>query len=296
MPRPTSHPPPNDRITREDDTDVRILISADMEGVTGVTFPDDVEPGSPRWAYHRVLFTGDVNAAVRGFFDAGATEVLVNDAHADKRNLLLDQLDRRASMLIGTHKAWSMMEGIDRGYDAVAFVGYHAGAGQQGVLSHTYLPNMITGVWLNGAPCSEGYMNAALAHEFGVPVVLVTGDDCAIEDAKTYAPDAELVAVKECVDRYTAICLPPARTSELIQDAAAASLSPLPTAPAVEGPYRYEIEFDATHPVVMTTAIPEVEQSGTRRVSFELPTMKQAIRCFRAVTALADGSMENTYG
>ncbi len=275
---------------------MRVLISADMEGVTGVTFPDDVEPGNPRWTHHRSLFTGDVNAAVAGFFDAGASEVLVNDAHADKRNLLLDALDERARLLIGTHKPWSMMEGIDRGYDAVAFVGYHAGAGQQGVLSHTYLPNMITGVWLNGEPCSEGYMNAALAHEFGVPVVLVTGDDCAVEDANSYAPSAQLVEVKECVDRYTAICLPPARTAELIRSAAAAALDPLPAPEPLTAPYRYEVEFDATHPVVMTTAIPDVEQIGLRRIAFELPTMKLAIRCFRAVTALADGSMERSYG
>jgi D-amino peptidase len=275
---------------------MRILISADMEGVTGVTFPDDVEPGNPRWVHHRELFTGDVNAAIRGFFDAGAGEVLVNDAHADKRNLVLDHIDERASVLIGTHGPWSMMEGIDRGYDAVAFVGYHAGAGQQGVLSHTYLPNMITGVWLNGAPCSEGYMNAALAHEFGIPVVLVTGDDCAVDDAKTYAPGAQLVAVKQCVDRYTAICLPPARTSALIQEAAARSLAPLPDATALPAPYRYEVEFDATHPVAMTTAIPDVEQIGPRRIAFELPSMRLAIRCFRAVTALADGSMERNYG
>ena len=275
---------------------MRVLISADMEGVTGVTFPDDVEPGHPRWSDHRGLFTGDVNAAIAGFFDAGAEEVLVNDAHADKRNLLLPELDTRANLLIGTHKPWSMMEGIDRGYDVVAFVGYHAGAGQQGVLSHTYLPNMITGVWLNGAPCSEGYMNAALAHEFGVPVVLVTGDDCAIEDARTYAPDAQLVAVKECVDRYTAICLPPARTAELIRAGAAAALTTVPSSDPLPAPYRYEVEFDATHPVVMCTAIPDVEQTGPRRVAFELPSMKQAIRCFRAVTALADGSMEKTYG
>jgi D-amino peptidase len=139
-------------------------------------------------------------------------------------------------------------------------------------------------------------MNAALAYEFGVPVVLVTGDDCAIEDAKSYAPSAKFVAVKECVDRYTAICLPPQRTAELIHDAAAAALDPLPDVAPTSGPYRYEIEFDATHPVVMTTAIPDVEQVGPRRVAFELPTMQLAIRCFRAVTALADGSMENSYG
>ncbi len=275
---------------------MRVLISADMEGVTGVTFPDDVEPGSSRWSYHRPLFTGDVNAAVAGFFDAGAEEVLVNEAHADKRNLLLDAIDPRARVLIGTHKPWSMMEGIDRGYDAVAFVGYHAGAGQQGVLSHTYLPNTITGVWLNGAPCSEGYMNAALAREFGVPVVLVTGDDRAVEDARSYAPDAAAVAVKECVDRYTAICLPPARTAELIHAAAAGALDPLPAVPEASGPFRYEIEFDATHPVALTTAVPEVEQIGTRRVAFELPTMRLAIRCFRAVTVLADGGVEKNYG
>ncbi|MDQ2958651.1 MAG: M55 family metallopeptidase [Actinomycetota bacterium] len=275
---------------------MRVLISADMEGVTGVTFPDDVEPGTARWAYHRRLFTGDVNAAIRGFFNAGATEVLVNEAHADKRNLLLDEIDVRASVLIGTHKPWSMMEGIDRGYQAVGFVGYHAAAGEQGVLSHTYLPNTITGVWLNGAICSEGYMNAALAYEFGVPVVLVTGDDRAIADARSYAPAAALVAVKECVDRYTAICLPPARTAELIQAGAAAGLADLPPVVPLPGPYRYEIEFDATHPVAMTTAIPDVEQVGPRRVAFELPTMKLAIRCFRAVTALADGSVEKSYG
>ncbi|GAB2476975.1 M55 family metallopeptidase [Jatrophihabitans fulvus] len=275
---------------------MRVLVSADMEGVTGVTWPDDVEPGNPRWEYHRQFFTDDVNAAVQGFFDAGATEVLVNEAHSTQRNLLRDRLDARAALLTGRHKPWSMMEGIDRGYDAVAFVGYHAGAGQQGVLAHTYLPGTITGVWLNGAPCSEGYMNAALAAEFGVPVVLVTGDDRACDDARTYAPDAALVAVKECVDRYTAICHAPERTSAWIRDAAAGALDPLPAVPSSSGPWRYEVEFDSTNPVVLCTGIPDVEQVDVRRVAWELPTMKQAIRCFRAVTALASGSTEHTYG
>jgi D-amino peptidase len=242
------------------------------------------------------LFTGDVNAAIDGFFAAGATEVLVTDAHWNKRNLLLDRLDARAELLIGTHNALGMMEGIDRGFDAVAFVGYHAGAGQRGVLSHTYLPNTITGVWLNGAPCSEGYMNSAVAAEFGAPVVLVTGDDCAVEDAASYAPDARTVAVKRCVDRYTAICLPPARSFELIRAAAAGALDPLPAPGARAASYRYEIEFDATHPVVMTTAIPGVEALGPRRVGFELPTMAAAARCFRAVTAIASDSVEDAYG
>lgn len=275
---------------------MRVLISADMEGVTGVTWPDDCEPGNPRWEYHRTFFTDDVNAAVEGFAAAGATEILVNEAHATQRNLLRDRLDARADLLTGRHKPWSMMQGIERGPDAVAFVGYHAAAGEQGVLAHTYLPNMITGVWLNGAVCSEGYMNAALAAEFGVPVVLVTGDDRACDDARGYAPDAALVAVKECVDRYAAICYPPERTYALIRDAAAGALAPLPAVRPLTAPFRYEVEFDSTNPVVMCTAIPDVEQVGTRRVAWESPTMKQAIRCFRAVTALASGSEESFYG
>jgi D-amino peptidase len=126
--------------------------------------------------------------------------------------------------------------------------------------------------------------------------VLVTGDDLTINDAKTYAPQAQFVAVKTCVDRYSAICLPPARTAAMITAAAAASLDPLPSAPESNGPFRYVLEFDATNPVNLVTGIPGVEQIAERRVAFELPTMRAAIRCFRAVTALASGSVEKTYG
>lgn len=275
---------------------MRVLISADMEGVTGVTYPDDVRPDSPRWQYHRAMFMSDVNAAIDGYFSAGATDVLVNESHASQHNLLIDQLDERASVLIGWHKPWSMMEGIDRSYDVMAFVGYHAAAGEQGVLSHTYLGNTITRIWLNGEICSEGYMNAQVAAEFGVPIVLVTGDDLTCADAKRYAPGAQLVAVKECVDRYSAICLPPARTAQMIRAAAAASLSDVPTVSAPSGPFRYELEFDATQPVNLVTGIPGVQQTGTRRIAFELPTMKEAARCFRAVTAIAGGSVQPDYG
>jgi D-amino peptidase len=275
---------------------MRVLISADMEGVTGVTCPDDVRPGSPRWEYFRVLLTADVNAAVAGFLEAGATEIIVNEAHASKRNLLLDRLDQRSVAIIGTHKPFGMMEGIDSGMDAVAFVGYHAGAGQQGVLSHTYLGTTVLDVRVNGEHASEGRMNALLAAEFGVPVVLVTGDDLTCADAAKWAPAAKRVAVKQCVDRYTAVCLPPARTAELIRQAAAACLGSLATDDWPGGPFTYEVVFDAEQAVGAATAIPCVERTEARTVSFTLPTMAQAIRCFRAVTVLAAASVEQGYG
>ncbi|KND40108.1 M55 family metallopeptidase, partial [Streptomyces stelliscabiei] len=112
---------------------MKILISADMEGATGVTWPADVLPGTPQWERCRAMFTSDVNAAVLGFLDGGADEVLINEAHWTMRNLLLEELDERAQMLTGRHKALSMVEGVQHGdVDGIAFVGYHAGAGMEG--------------------------------------------------------------------------------------------------------------------------------------------------------------------
>ncbi|MFF7680997.1 M55 family metallopeptidase [Actinacidiphila glaucinigra] len=279
---------------------MKVLISADMEGVTGVTFPDDCEPGHARWEYNRRFLTADVNAAVAGFAAAGATEILVNEAHADQRNLLLDRLDKRATLLIGTHKPLGMMEGIDRSPDAVAFVGYHTGAGQPGVLAHTYLPNTITAVRINGEPASEGRMNALLADEYGVPVVLVTGDDLCCEDALGWAPHAAHAVVKTCVDRYSAICLPPEVSGPRITEAAREGLASLPAgirpaAPPAAG-YTYEVSFDAAHLAPAASYIPGVVQTDPLTVRFTLPTMYEAIRCFRALTRVVTSAVENCYG
>ncbi|MEU1599341.1 M55 family metallopeptidase [Streptomyces sp. NPDC005708] len=279
---------------------MKVLISADMEGVTGVTFPDDCEPGHARWEYNRQFLTADVNAAIAGFAAAGATEILVNEAHADQRNLLLDRLDKRATLLIGTHKPLGMMEGIDHSPDAVAFVGYHTGAGQPGVLAHTYLPNTITAVRINGEPASEGRMNALLADEYGVPVVLVTGDDLCCEDARGWAPHAAHAVVKTCVDRYSAICLPPDVSAARITEAAREGLTSLPAsirpaAPPAEG-YTYEVSFDAAHLAPAASYIPGVVQTDPLTVRFTLPTMYEAIRCFRALTRVVTSAVENCYG
>jgi len=275
---------------------VKVLISADMEGATGVTCPDDCEPGHWRWQYHRRLLTGDVNAAVAGFAEAGATEILVNEAHADQRNLLLDELDERATLLIGNHKPLGMMEGIDRSPHAVAFVGYHTGAGELGVLAHTYLPNTITAVRINGESASEGRMNALLAAEFGVPVVLVTGDDLTCADAQKFAPSAVGVAVKTCVDRYSAICLPPKLSAAAITEGARHALGTSLALSAVAEQYTFEVSFDAAHLAPLVTHIPGVERVGDLSVRYTLPSMYEAARCFRALTRVASSGVEHTYG
>jgi D-amino peptidase len=275
---------------------MRILVSADMEGATGVTCGADVVPGTEQWQRFRRLFTGDVNACAAGLFDGGATDVLVNEAHSSQRNLLLEDLDERCRMLTGRHKPLSMMQGVDSGVDGVVFLGYHAGAGARGVLAHTYLENSIVGVWLDGVAAGEGTLNAALAAEHGVPVLLVSGDDLACADAELYAPDAVRVAVKEHVSRYAAICLPPARTAGLLAVGARAAMAKAGRRAGAVGGHRIEVEFDAAHLADAAAVVPTVELVDVRRISFEAASMTAAMKAFKTVTAIAAGAAEGIYG
>ncbi|MCX4458136.1 M55 family metallopeptidase [Streptomyces sp. NBC_01340] len=277
---------------------MKILISADMEGATGVTWPADVLPGTPQWERCRSMFTSDVNAAVLGFFDGGADQVLINEAHWSMRNLLLERLDERAELLIGRHKTLSMVEGVQHGdIDGIAFVGYHTGAGTEGVLAHTYLANSITGVWVNDVRASEGLLNSHVVAEFGVPVVLVTGDDLTCEDALGYAPEALKVAVKDHVSRYAAVCRTPARTAADIRAAAkeAAALA-VRQEPLVGGPFTVALEFDAEHLSMAATVVPGVRRIGERKVAYTNDTMYEGIRTFKAVTTIVSAAVEEQYG
>lgn len=267
-----------------------------MEGATGVTCPDDVRPGTPQFERFRRLFTGDVEAVCQGLFDAGVAEVTVNEAHSTMRNLLIEELDPRVRLLTGHHKRFGMMEGIALNPDLVAFVGYHAGPGEPGVLSHTFTGSEIFAVTLNGRAMTEGYLNCLLAAEHGARLVLVSGDDLTCADAADYAPAAQRVAVKEAVDRYTALCLTPARTASLLRSAAAAGAktAEVPTLP--RGPYRIEITFTGTSSAAMAACVPTVDRLGPRTVAFTKDTVAELYPCFRVVTKIGAGAAEPVYG
>ncbi|HKR70737.1 MAG TPA: M55 family metallopeptidase [Streptosporangiaceae bacterium] len=277
---------------------MKILISADMEGATGVTWPADVEPGTEQWQRCRRMFTSDVNAAVAGCYEGGATSILINEAHATMRNLLLEELDPRAVMLTGRHKDLSMVEGIQHNdVDGVAFVGYHAAAGAEGVLAHTYLANSITAIVLNGERASEGLLNSYVAAEYGVPIVLVTGDDRTCADAKGYAPGVPAVAVKDCVSRYAAVCRPPEVTAEAIRSGARDGMKLAGrVAPASEVQFSVEIEVDAAQLAQSAAIVPTVRRTGDRTVAFESPTAYEMVRCFKVVCTMISAAMEEHYG
>jgi D-amino peptidase len=257
-----------------------------------------VDPGTDEWQRCRRMFTSDVNAAVVGFLEAGADTVVINEAHSTMRNLLLEELDERAVMLTGRHKDLSMVEGIQHGdIDGVAFVGYHAAAGAEGVLAHTYLANSITAVRLNGARASEGLLNAHVAGQYGTPVILITGDDRTCADAAGYAPDAPAVAVKDCVSRYAAYCRPPAVTSAAIRKAAADAVRlAIRTEPRPADELRVEVEVDAAQLAQAAAIVPGVRRTGDRTVEYDSTSAYQMIRTFKTVCTMITAAMEEKFG
>jgi D-amino peptidase len=166
---------------------MRVFVSVDMEGVAGVATLDQVLRGGSGYPRAQELMTEEANAAIRGAYAGGATEVLVNDSHGTMDNLFHDQLDPRARVVFGAPRPSCMVQGLTRNDDLAVFIGYHAAAGAEGVLSHTFSSN-FTEVRVNGQPVTEAEVNGLYAASYGVPIGVVTGDDqiCAVA-AKAFA-------------------------------------------------------------------------------------------------------------
>lgn len=204
--------------------EVRVYISADMEGITGLVDADDVQADGRDYERGRAMMTQDVNAAVGGALAGGATRVLVNDAHSAMRNLLVDQLHPAAALVRGRPKPMGMLEGLDERHAATLCVGYHARAGQLGVLSHSYFGHEIEDMWLDGRPVGEIGFAHATAAALGAPVAMLSGDDVACAEARAWAADAEppvrTAVVKYARDRFAAELLPVAVAHAAIAEAA----------------------------------------------------------------------------
>src|SRR5690606_19634368 len=128
---------------------MKILISVDIEGVAGVTHAEQVRTGNPEYERARAWMTAEADAAIRGAFEGGASEVRVNDSHGGFRNLLLDRLDERAQVITGKPRNLGMVAGVE-GCDAVFMIGYHSGAGRFGILAHTINSFAFRRISVNG--------------------------------------------------------------------------------------------------------------------------------------------------
>ena len=268
---------------------MKVFISVDMEGVSGITDPEDVLPDGADYQRGRVFMTGDANAAILGAYDGGADEVLVNDSHWIMRNLLLERLDPRARTIKGFHKSLCMVQGLDESYDGAVFVGYHACAGTEGgVLNHTLLGKEIQNVYLNGEPTGETRLNAAFAGHFGVPVMVVAGDAAVCAEAERFLGGVQTVAVKDGIDKFSANCLHPEVAQAQIREATARAVASRDrfTPYRLSPPYRLGIEWNSTTIAATCALIPGVQLTAPRSVEFVTQDYPELMRVLVAMLLL----------
>lgn len=260
----------------------KVYISVDMEGISGISGDDQVNAGAGEYGRSRKLMAEDLNAAVRGALEAGATDILVNDSHGGQRNLLPEDVHASVRLISHSFKRHGMMEGLDETFDAAIFVGYHAKAdAPRGLFAHTG-SGVVRDLQINGRSVGEGGMNAALAAWFGVPVVMVTGDDTAVAEVKESVPTVRGVVVKRAINMRAVELKPLQQARQEIQQAAREAVSAAKKpAPQRSGPFRVLMRFrNFTIPEVLT-AFKEIEAVAPDTLAFTRETMPEAYRLIR---------------
>lgn len=271
---------------------MKVYLSFDFEGVAGVVDWSQCRPGDGA-AYELGcrLVLGEVNAAIDGALAAGATEVLVNDAHGAMHNLDPAALAGRASYVSGRHKPLYMMQGLDESFDVVFFVGYHGSiSGASSALSHTYNPEVFSEARINGEPVGESGINALVAQHHGVPIGLVTGDVVAQEETAPFAPSAIRVVTKQSVTRFAATNVHPETARELIHDGAleatrragAEELDP----PDIATPVRLDLSVQTADMAEVGSWVKGAERVDTRTIRIEADDLLACFRSFVAVNYL----------
>lgn len=269
---------------------MKVWISCDMEGVAGIVDWDQCRPGGDSYALGCALLLDEVNSAIAGAVDGGATGVVVNDSHSRMANLDPRLLVGGAQYLSGRHKPRYMMEGLDETVDAVFFVGYHGSiSGEPSTLSHTYNPEVISRATLNGVEVGESGINALVVEHLGVPIVLVTGDAVTHRQTAPFAPDAVSVTTKTSITRFSAQSLHPSRSCELIRDGAAVALGVAAAGarlPGLPRPSTLELELQTGDMAEVATWAKGVERSGERSVTIAGDDLLRVYDAFVAVTYL----------
>jgi D-amino peptidase len=249
----------------------KIYISADMEGVVGAVTGDQLGPSGFEYERARRWMTEEVNAAIRGARAAGATEILVSDSHGNGQNLLLDELPEDVRVIRSWPRPLSMMAGIDETFDGAIFIGYHTSTDNStGVRAHTMSSARLTSVKLNGVPVPETGINAAIAGYFGVPVIMISGDDAIAEEATALLGDIETAVVKEAYGFHAAETLMPAAAYRLIEETVARAVSRIGEFSPWDlgGPVELEVSFKHYRPVEALEYLEIVERIDSHTIRY----------------------------
>jgi D-amino peptidase len=250
---------------------VKVYISVDMEGVAGVVTADQLLPSGFEYERFREFMTQETLAAIQGARDAGATEFVVSDSHGNQENLLIEQFPPDVTIIRSSPRPLGMMEGIDSSFAAAVFIGYHASTtSPAGVRAHTFSSAYLAGVQLNGIYMDEAGVNAAIAGEFGVPVVAISGDNVAVAEAQHIIGPMEGAVVKRAISFHAAATMTPQAAQALIRDKVKAGvgrrseLRPYMMKP----PIHLGLTFKNYRPAEALAYLPFVQRTNSHSIEF----------------------------
>ncbi|MGB9833535.1 MAG: M55 family metallopeptidase [bacterium] len=270
---------------------MKVYISADLEGISGMVSWDQMKEDTPEYAKAVELMLKEVNAAVEGAVKGGASEVLVNDSHGYMRNLPIEGLHPKANLISGFIKPLSMVQGAE-GADLAFFIGYHAGVGTRAsICDHSYSSGSVFRLSINGKDFSETAINAAVCGHFGVPVGLVTGDQETVNQARVILPGVLTVATKVGITRFAASCRHPLEVRKEIEEKAQAALIKFKEGGfqpfLVETPVTMEITFMQTAKADVAELLPGTERLDGRTLIYRGKDILEVYRALQALLFLA---------
>jgi len=267
---------------------LKIYISADMEGVVGAVTAEQLGPDGFEYSRFRKFMTAEVNAAINAARDAGAAEILVSDSHGNGQNLLIEELPDDVKIVRSWPRELGMMQGIDESFDGVIFIGYHSSTtNTRGVRAHTMSSANITSLKLNGIPMSEGSMNAAIAGHFGVPVIMVSGDDAAVAENRAVIGDIEGAVVKWAESFHSATTLTPEAAYEVIASTTRSAIGRINRFEpfVLDTPIKIELSLKHYRPVELLAYLPGFERLDSHTIGY---TAKDIIEASRFLAFVLD--------
>jgi len=270
---------------------MKILLSCDMEGISGVVDWNHVDPPHREYERFRRIMTGDVNAAVRGTFDAGADEVIVTDGHDGGRNILIEELDPRVALNGGSPSPLAIVQGADLRPDAAMLIGFHARYGApDAVLCHTW-SGVTRNLWLNDVLVGETGLVAAVCGHFGVPVIMISGDDKVCTEATDLLGRLETAVVKRSLGRFAAECLPLESARKAIYDASVRAVTLLragdvPTAYRLSVPVTLRLELMESAMLPRVENVPGTQKLDDTHVEYIGKNILEAFQVFREYNRL----------
>jgi D-amino peptidase len=251
---------------------MKILISADMEGVVGAVTGEQLSPQGFEYQRFRDFMTQEVNTAIEAAFAAGATEIVVADSHGNGQNLLIEKLPKNITLVRAWPRPLMMVQGVDETFAGVIFIGYHSGTtNSTGVRAHTMSSATLADVQLNGVSVPEAGLNAAIAGHFNVPVIMISGDDAAVKEATDLLGNIEGAVVKWNYGFHSARTLMPEAANDLIREKVKRAIGrisefkPYKVAP----PIRLDVRFKNYRPAEVLSYLSIVERTDAHSIRFQ---------------------------